>query len=441
MTVLSPVAGWAFLGPDPDRTPTQKPSIVRGAVGRRISTLVLACLFGCAGSQNASRAGNADPKGPPTVAAPSQPCPAGEPCPPAGAPTAAEDEAPEDEEPDDGIELDPEAPAASGTAAAITLTDAEIEDRLRRDPASLGAMSIGLASAGLLVNGVQMPQSDRWVTVDGGNAWGTRETVDYLTRAIDAVHARFADTPKMYIGHISGRRGGHLSPHVSHQAGRDVDVSYYLLGNHAWYARATANNLDRARTWAFVRALITDTDVELILIDSSVQRLLKDHAIAIGEPREWLDEVFQIGSKTARPMVRHAKGHATHIHVRFYSPQAQELGRRAFPLMVKLGQLKQRSLDDQRQQTLAAGFITHRARSGDTLGSLSRRYGVSVESIQRANNLRGTAIRAKNTYRIPKKGAPVHRPRKNAGPTLQAGPVIVPPRRLPPDASPSGTKG
>jgi len=39
---------------------------------------------------------------------------------------------------------------------------------------------------------------------------------------------------------------------------------------------------------------------------------------------------------------------------------------------------------------------------GDTLYSLSRRYGSSVGAIQRANGIRGTIIRIGQTLRIPR---------------------------------------
>jgi penicillin-insensitive murein endopeptidase len=152
--------------------------------------------------------------------------------------------------------------------------------------------------------------------------------------------------------------------------------------------------------------------VELILVDSSIQKLLRDYAVSIGEDRAWLDRIFQVGSKNPAPLIRHAKGHATHLHVRFYSPVAQETGRRAYGYLVKDGTVRG-----------SAGFTSHVAKKGETLGSLARRYGISVQAIQQANGLRNTAIRAKTVYRIPVKGST--KPPPNAQ-------LVVPPRRLPP---------
>jgi len=341
-----------------------------------------------------------------------------------------DDEDAEDEI-DDGFEASPPTPAAPPPGGSsppppspITgLSDGEIEARLSRDPTSFGAISVGSANAGALVAGVPMPKGDRWVVLDPGNAWGTRETVDYLARSIDKVHEQFPGAPKLYIGHISAKKGGHLSPHVSHQSGRDVDISYYLTNGRAGFIRATAENLDMPKTWAFVRALITETDVEMILIDTSVQRLLSEHASKAGEDPAWLDSVFQCRGKHGRPMVRHAKGHANHIHIRFYNPVAQEIGRRAHSLLAKVGHVR-----------TTTGYLLHKARSGDTLGSLARRYGTSVEAIQKVNGLRSNAIKMKHVYKIPKQGHVIVRP-------PMPSPVVIPPRRLPPPKVAEPPKG
>ncbi len=295
-------------------------------------------------------------------------------------------------------------------------SEEQIEQALRDDPASLGPMSIGSPNGGRLVNGVRMPESDRWEIIGAPHVWGTQETIDALTHCIEQVNEQFpTGTHPLYIGHISSEHGGHLTPHRSHQAGRDVDVSYYYVGDHRWFAAANAKNLDRARTWAFVRALITETDVELILINASIQRLLREHAESIGEDPAWLDNVFR-GGGGHRALIRHASGHGTHIHVRFFSPVARETARRAAPAMIELKLVEPPQV-----------FVWYRARQGDTLGKLARRYGTTVQAIQRANGLRSTVIIAKKSYRIPQPGARAPQP----------GPISIPERRLPPPGTPA----
>jgi murein endopeptidase len=364
------------------------------------------------------------PRPAPDRPAPAEPAPLLPAPPPAEAPSATAPEEqpppPDDEAIDDegeGDEGGPSETPLTGPARPHPLdgwSRARLERTLLRDPASLGSMSIGYTNAGALFNAVQMPNGDGWTLVDPDHAWGTQETVDDLTRAISAVRAMFPDTSPMHIGHISAKKGGPLSPHVSHQAGRDVDVSYYYASGAAWYRTATAKNLDRERTWTFIRALLIETDVELILIDRGVQRLLRDHAVLSGEDKAWVDGVFD-GSATLRPIIRHAKGHATHIHVRFYNPVAQESGRRAYEPMVR-----------HRLVTPPTAYTKYVAKKGDTLGSIARKFGSTAKAIQKKNGLKNNLIRAGAEYRIPRPGS-VHPP---------TGPVFVPPRRLPP-AEPS----
>jgi len=331
------------------------------------------------------------------------------------------DEESNDEDEDEGAPSDDSFDVEPPAGQAITpphpldgVSDAEIERRLVASPASLGSMSIGKPNAGLLFNGLAMPEGDGWKVVAPGEAYGTEETIDYLRSAIRAVAAEFPDSPQLSVGDISGRNGGYLSPHMSHQSGRDVDIGFYYLDGTGWYRRATAQNLDTVRTWAFVRALIAHTDVEMILIDHSVQALLRAEAEREGEDREWLDGVFR-GKGALPPIIRHAPGHATHLHVRFYSPIAQETGRRAYAALL-------------RHQMIHVGpsYAVHVAKKGDTLATLAKRYGTTVMAIRRANGLKSNVIQAKKSYRIPERG--------KAPPSLARGPIAIPPRRLPPKA-------
>jgi membrane-bound lytic murein transglycosylase D len=46
-------------------------------------------------------------------------------------------------------------------------------------------------------------------------------------------------------------------------------------------------------------------------------------------------------------------------------------------------------------------YVTHRVRSGETLGSIARRYGSSVAAIRSANSMRGSMLRIGQRLRIP----------------------------------------
>jgi penicillin-insensitive murein endopeptidase len=406
---------------------------------RRALAVAFLALPGCAAAAPVSAPPQA-PAPPPVVAAPVAPPPA------APAPALADDEgaasaaaavdeemAALDDDIDDEDAAGPHAPRTTAQSPLLALGEAELEAQFKRDPASIGPISAGRPGAGALVNGVQMPKSDRVLLLDPGRAWGTRETIDALGHIIDRVNERFPGAPPLTIGHVSAQRGGHLSPHVSHQAGRDADVGYYYRTPARAFITATADNLDMPRTWALVKAAIKETDVEMILMDRSVQRVLADYAALNGEDPAFIDEVFQIRGKNARAPIRHIKGHHNHLHFRFHNPVAEELGRRLarFITVPKAPPVTAAS----HAEVAGVTFAQHRCRSGDTLVILAKRYGTTVEDIQRANGLKSIALKAGAVYRIPQKAAPKPPPGKPA--PGHAGPVA----RKPAPQKPAGARG
>jgi murein endopeptidase len=333
----------------------------------------------------------------------------------AGAP-AADDDASDGEHStiDDGFEP-PEYSGAngSGRAAAFSeLGDAELRAKLKEDIGALGSMSVGRTNGGALVAGVRMPDGDNWQVMHGGLAYGTEETVSALAHAIDAVAAAFPGTPKAFVGDISAKGGGHLHPHISHQSGRDVDLGYYLTSGHRWYADARGNNLDKPRTWHLIRTLIADSDVDLILVDRRIQQTLRAYALEIGEDPAWVDDVFQVSGKSKRPILFHVAGHATHLHVRFYNPRAQELGRRAYSLLMQ-----------RRIITPPVLYVTHTVKAGETLSHLAVRYKVTADDIKKANAMKKDILLVNKPYKIPQKGSSV---------VAAVGPMSIPARRVPP---------
>jgi len=305
----------------------------------------------------------------------------------------------------------PFAVEAAGPASLLDLSDEELAARIEADPGSIGSLSIGAPGSGVLFNAVRLPAGPRWEIAPNAASWGTSETITAVATAIDTVHEIFPDTAPIFVGDISDPDGGRLKRHETHQAGRDVDFGfYYKNGTGRWFAAGTAANLDLSRNWALVRALVVRTDVETILLDTRIQRLLYQHALSIGEDKAWLDRVFQFACGSAGAVVRHVPSHRTHYHVRFYSPVAQELGRRAHPTLVQL-----KIMDP------PVFTVRHVVRQGQTLGHLAARYGTSVRAIMQANGLRSTQIRAGRAYRIPMRAA-----------APPAEPIVVPPRLLPP---------
>jgi penicillin-insensitive murein endopeptidase len=288
------------------------------------------------------------------------------------------------------------------------------------DPAALGPLSIGTPDAGLLFNPVPLSPGPFWRVRNPREAWATQETIDFLVTAIEAVESRYPGSPRLVVGDLSNPKGGRLNRHRSHQAGRDADIGLYLLrGEAGSFQAARKQDLDLPRTWALVRALVTETDVERIFVDRSLIAMLYQQALSEGEDGSWLNDIF--GRTGEKGIIQHERRHRDHLHVRFYNPRAQEHGRIVYPVLVETG-------------AAPPPMVKHRVRRGETLGSLARRYGTSVSAIKAANGLRSSRLRAGRSYTIPIRRTPPDN-----------GPVVVPPRRLPPEmlasvvgASPAG---
>lgn len=339
-------------------------------------------------------------------------------------PAAVEDEAEHSEGLDDSGEG---AEATAGESSSVRphpldgWSDAQIAAAVRRDLPSLGSMSLGSPNAGALLNGVQATETPFYKPISPSGAWATQETLDFLAAALRKVHDAFPETPPLGLGDISGRNGGPSPPHLSHQSGRDVDIAYFYNDGAGWYARGTAKNLDLARNWAFVRALISETDVDLILIDHSIQVLLEDYARQHGEDPAWLAGIFRGVPGKLRPIIRHAPGHATHIHIRFFNPVAQETARRCHAqlLAAKLTQAPQ-------------SYISHKVKKNETLGMIARKYGVPVPRLRAANGLKNSLIREKSVLRVPV---------TTRGPVATPARARVPARRVPPGLQAVGGLG
>ncbi|MBI5527822.1 MAG: penicillin-insensitive murein endopeptidase [Deltaproteobacteria bacterium] len=305
-----------------------------------------------------------------------------------------------------------EQPAASDEVRYTKdITDAELLRRWKEEPASLGSMSVGVARTGRLLNGVQFPDGKNWIVVEPAKAWGTRETVDFIVAAVNAVAEKFPGTHPMRINHMSRRDGGYIRPHKTHQSGRDVDLGFYTGGEEA-RAGIRLESMDLPRNWALVKAFITLADVEAILINRKGAKKIYDFACSIGEDRAWLNRVFNAGEDS---IVKGVRRHRDHFHVRFYNARAQELGRRIQPHLGK-GQ------DDR-------NFVVHHVRKGDTLGQIARKYHSTVQAIKKENGMKSTALRVGRALNVPIKGPCVNCP--------VPPPLVVPPRRFPPDSSPA----
>ncbi len=183
--------------------------------------------------------------------------------------------------------------------------------------------SIGLPSSGKLTGGVPMMDGPgRVMKMIGWKSFGTANTVALL----DAVLRRWAKTghsQPVIVGNMSARSGGKLSPHSTHQSGRDVDLGYPQIlpaGEELNWRVMDGRNLDAKETWALLAMLAQTGQVEVVYIDRSVQKLLHEYAMKTNLMSKkalsrWMEYPSPTGS--GRPVIQHVKGHVDHLHVRF----------------------------------------------------------------------------------------------------------------------------
>jgi penicillin-insensitive murein endopeptidase len=219
------------------------------------------------------------------------------------------------------------------------------------------ALSLGHAAGGGLLRGVKVaPEGDGYFVPA---AWRPRRAV-YATPALAGALARaFAAVSVLHpggrapLGDLSRRGGGPADGHRSHQSGRDADIFFYALdaqGRSFQPARALFRygadgkavawspphgqpvprlplprvRLDLPRTWALVRALLTDPAIEVqwIFVSLPVRALLLEHAARVAE------DVALVGK--AEVLLRQpgeAAPHDDHMHVRvFCDPEDRAFG-------------------------------------------------------------------------------------------------------------------
>ena len=369
----------------------------------------------------------------PTAPPPGEPLPAQEevaaasPVPSEQAPetVAAEDADAEEEEGDEdeaGLEEGDEGeageaaanPGVPGLRYTADLSDEELTRRWKQEPQSLGSVSVGFVESGRLINGMRFPDGGAdWIVVSPEKTYATEETITYVSQVIRAVRAEHPDAPALRVNQISAKEGGYMRPHKSHQSGRDVDLGFYYPTVEPIRARDRENHIHLARNWSLVKALLAHADVQLILVDRRVQKVLYEYALKAGEDKAWLDSLFHAGFQS---IIRHARGHRDHFHVRFFSPRAQELGRRLAPLLAL-----------QPEQNIAM----HRVHSGDTLGAIALRYNSTVNGLRKSNRLRGNLLRIGQVLSVPLRGPCTRCP--------VPPPVVLPPRRLAAAPAQTGT--
>jgi murein endopeptidase len=126
------------------------------------------------------------------------------------------------------------------------------------------------------------------------------------------------------IGSLSKLDGGRLRPHKSHRSGRDVDIGMYARNNRelSTFEPLALDQIDYEKTFFLMATLLSTGRVQSIFVNYSVQKGLYEAARDLGYDEKQIDWLFDYpqGRKSKSGVIRHARGHTKHFHVRFACP-------------------------------------------------------------------------------------------------------------------------
>lgn len=192
----------------------------------------------------------------------------------------------------------------------------------------------GRPMAGKLVHGEQLKSGPGYHRRRPFRAWGTNETITQIITAVASVRRRYPRVHDLAIGDISAKHGGPINPHISHQTGRDVDLGYYFTkqpkSGPKGFISAMHERLDFAATWKLITSLVgrkkRGSPVQYIFMNYAVQERIYGWARRQGISKHTLDWMFQYphGRRSMTGIIRHSKGHASHMHVRFRCPASDK---------------------------------------------------------------------------------------------------------------------
>jgi len=224
---------------------------------------------------------------------------------------------------------------ACGLAIAVTTSTAIAKPPTTRSSRTTknGAQSVGAPNNGHLAGAARLRGSKTLHQRAGGHSWGLPQLVHLLNHAATEV-ARKHRGSQMFVGDLSGRTGGHLDRHNSHQSGRDADVGFYVMNSRgkpmvakrfiplddAGNARdAPGVRFDEARTWTMVEAMLKDdrATVRYMFISNALRGKLLAYATKKHVARELYDRAASVMMSP-----NDADLHDDHVHVRIACPES-----------------------------------------------------------------------------------------------------------------------
>lgn len=235
-------------------------------------------------------------------------------------------------------------------------------------------------ATGFLKNPVALLSTDTYKTRESKNPkrarnYGVPEMIAAIKQAVNEVNEAHPNTKRLVIGDLSRLNGGYFPPHLSHQSGRDADIGYYTKGSYQpeYLQKIGPRQLDVERTWTFLHSFLRDDKVKYVFMDHRLQRPLYRYLKNELKLSPSLLNKYISYPRRKGGIIRHLKGHADHMHVRFYAPQSLEGGK---AYLRKHG-----------TKVVKPVPVYYRIRRGDNLIKIARRFRIKWTKLMKWNRL------------------------------------------------------
>lgn len=185
--------------------------------------------------------------------------------------------------------------------------------------------AVGVPNGGTLNNGMQFPSDEPNAYVrNPAESYGTIELINVIAKASCVINQKY--NVKMGVGDLSKLGGGPLSPHLSHTNGLDADLRIYTQENGGYETVGgskceVVNHFCKPGTvmpefknaiavnWEFIKALQDAGDINFIIIDPELKKVLEEYG-------RQQNELEKYGQK----FLTTAPGHHNHFHIRINCP-------------------------------------------------------------------------------------------------------------------------
>lgn len=224
------------------------------------------------------------------------------------------------------------APSVALAAKSAAKTTSKVAAH-SKGSAKKGAQSVGAPNHGHLAGAVRLRGSKVLHQREGAHSWALPQLVTLISHSAAAV-SRKHPRSQMLVGDLSGRTGGHLDHHGSHQTGRDADVGFYVMNSKGkpmavkrFIAFDDAGNardvpgahFDEARNWTMIESMLRSqkATVRYLFITNG----LKSRLLAYANKKHIAHDIIE---KASMAMMSPADAdlHDDHVHVRIACPES-----------------------------------------------------------------------------------------------------------------------